>query len=138
MWEQANNRNYSVLTYNPVTVDGQLVGPPQRTPPSSPDAGWINWTQQMTLLMKSCIGMYGNNLGMPGQEISGRAINARVKQGDNATFHYADNLGRAIALGGRILIECIPYYYDTQRVVHIIGEDDKRKAVTVNEAPPAP
>jgi hypothetical protein len=138
MWEEANNRNYAVLVYDPVTVNDQLAPPPQRTPPSSPDAGWINWTQQMTMLMKSCIGMYENNLGMRGQEISGRAIKARESQGDNATFHYADNFARAIALTGRILVECIPYFYDTARIVHIIGDDDVRKPQPINQpmAPP--
>lgn len=137
VWNDANNRNISVLPYRPVAVDGALVGPPQRQQASAPDAGWINWTQQMTMMLKSTIGMYENNLGMRGQEVSGRAIKAREMQGDNATFHYADNLARAIALTGRILVECIPYYYDTKRIVHIVGEDDTRKAVTINE-PQAP
>lgn len=137
-WEEANNRNFSVLVYNPITVDGVIVPAPQRTPPASPDAGWINWTQQMQMLMKSTIGMYENSLGMKGGEVSGRAITAREKQGDTSTYHYADNLSRAISLTGRIIVECIPYYYDTQRIVHIMGDDDKRKAVTVNEQQPGP
>ena len=136
IWDSANDTNLSVLPYKPTTVDGIIVPPPQRQQGSSPDAGWINWTQQMQMLLKSTIGMYENSLGMRGQESSGRAIIARERQGDNATFHYVDNLSRAIALTGRILVECIPTYYDTERIVQIVGQDDVRKMVKVNEQVP--
>jgi YD repeat-containing protein len=138
MWDNANTRNYSVLYYEPQSVDGTMLPPPQRQHASSPDSGWLNWTQQMSMLMKSTIGMYQNNLGMPGQETSGRAILAKQQQGDNATFHYLDNHGRAIGLTGRILVECIPTYYDTERIVHIIGPDDMPKLETINQQAPNP
>lgn len=133
IWKNANVENYSVLPYKPVTVDGVVVPPPQRTQPSTPDAGWMTWCQTMTGLLRSTIGMYENSLGMKAQETSGRAILAREKQGDNATFHYVDNLSRAIALTGRIIVDWIPKYYDTQRIVHIIGPDGVRQEVTINE-----
>lgn len=136
IWNEANNRNWSVLPYHPIDVDGTALSAPQRQPPASPDAGWLNWTQQMQGLMRSTIGMYENTLGIRGQEVSGRAILAREKQGDTSTYHYADNLARAIALTGRIIVECIPYYYDAQRIVHIIGEDDVRSETTINEEVP--
>lgn len=133
-WRDANTRNFSYLPYKPTTVEGVMVPPPQRTAPSMPDAGWLNWTQSMTGQIRSTIGMYENSLGMRATESSGRAIIAREKQGDNATFDYVDNLSRAIALTGRILVECIPTFYDTERIVHIIGTDDQRKMVTVNQS----
>lgn len=133
LFRDSNRVSHGYLYYKPVTVDGQLAPPPQRQQPSMPDAGWANMSQQLTGLLRSTIGMYQNNLGMQGQETSGKAIMAREQQGDNATFHYADNHARAIALTGRIIVELIPHYYDTQRTVHIIGEDDVRKLVTLNE-----
>lgn len=136
IWNEANNRNWSVLPYHPIDIEGTALPPPQRQAPATPDAGWLNWTQQMQGLMRSTIGMYENTLGIRGQEQSGRAILAREKQGDNATYHYADNLARAIALTGRIIVECIPYYYDAERIVHIIGEDDVRTETTINQEVP--
>lgn len=136
IWNEANNRNWSVLPYNPIDVEGTVLGAPQRQPPATPDSGWLNWTQQMQGLMRSTIGMYENSLGLHGQETSGRAILAREKQGDNSTYHYADNLARAIALTGRIIVECIPYYYDAQRIVYVIGEDDARSEATINQEVP--
>lgn len=136
IWANANQSNVAVLPYRAVSEDGSALPAPQRQPGAMIDAGWVQWTQTMQGLMKSTVGMYENSLGMRGQEVSGRAIKAREMQGDNATFHYADNLARAIALTGRVLVECIPYYYDAQRIVHIVGEDGTRRAVTINEEVP--
>lgn len=138
IWKDANVKNYSVLPYKPTSIDGTPVPPPQRTAPSMPDAGWGNWCEMMINMIRSTIGMYQNSLGQHGVETSGRAIIARQKQGDNSTFNYVDNLSRAIALTGRIIVECIPHYYDTQRIVHTIGIDDSRNAVTINQTAPNP
>ena len=133
LWREANRKNFAYLYYKPTMVDGQLAPPPQRQAPSMPDAGLMSASQQATQLLRSTIGMYENSLGLHGQETSGRAIIAREKQGDNATFHYADNHARAIALTGRIVLEVLPVFYDTERAEHIIGEDDERKAVVINQ-----
>ena len=133
IWKDANTKNYSVLPYKPTTIDGIAVPPPQRTAPSMPDVGWASWCQNMISMIRSTIGMYENSLGIKGAESSGKAIIAREKQGDNATFHYVDNLSRAIALTGRIILEASPKIYDTQRIVHTIGIDDTREAVMVNQ-----
>lgn len=138
IYKNANVNNYAVLPYNHKDASGESIPAPQRAAPSLPDAGWINWCNSMTGLLKSTIGMYENNLGQRAQEVSGRAILAREKQGDNATFHFVDNLSRAIALTGRIIIEVIPKFYDTERIVHIIGPDDTRKMVAINQTTPNP
>lgn len=133
LWNDANNSNYSVLPFNHLDEQGNPIPVPQRQQPSTPDSGWLNWTQQMSGLIKSTIGMYENSLGQRAGETSGRAILAREKQGDNSTFHFQDNLSRAIALTGRIIVGCIPTFYDTQRIVQIVGTDDTRDTVVINE-----
>lgn len=65
--------------------------------------------------------------------MSGKAILAREKQGDNATFHFTDNLARAIALTGRIIVSWIPHYYDTERIVGIVGPDDTQSTQPINQ-----
>lgn len=138
IWRDANTRNYSVLPYKPTSIDGIVVPPPQRTPPTMPDAGWIQFNQAMTSMIKSTIGMYEQSLGQRGNEQSGKAILARERQGDTATFNYSDNLARGIALTGRILVEAIPTYYDTARIVQIIGPDETQKMVEINQTMPDP
>jgi hypothetical protein len=134
IWKNANREAYSVLPYK--HVEG--VAPPQRTMGSTPDAGWLNWSQQQIGMIKSTIGMYENSLGQRGNEQSGRAIVAREKQGDMSTFHYVDNLSRAIALTGKIIVQWIPVYYDSERIVHTVGIDNTRKMVAINQPSVAP
>jgi hypothetical protein len=136
IWNKANEMNLSVLPYKAKSIDGNMVPMPQRQMASTPDAGWITWSQQMTALMRSTIGMYENSLGMRSQEVSGRAILAREKQGDTSTFHFQDNLSRAIALTGRIILDALPHYYDTERILYIVQPDGERKEVTINQYDP--
>lgn len=138
MWRDANTRNWSALIYKPTTVDGQPVPPPQRTQPAMISEGWDRWTQTMVGMIKSTIGMYEQSLGQKGNETSGRAILAREKQGDTATFNYVNNWHMAIALTGRIIVEVLPYFYDTQRIVTTISPDDTKKRVTINQQIPTP
>lgn len=136
VWKEANTANFSVLPYNHVDESGNGIPPPTRQLPAMPDSGWINWCNTMTGLIKSTIGMYENSLSQRGVETSGRAIIAKQKQGDNATYHFVDNLGRAIALTGRIILDAIPTFYDTRRIVNVIQEDGTQKQVVVNNPLP--
>jgi hypothetical protein len=138
IWKDANTKNYSVLPFKHKDSEGKEIPRPTRTEPSQPDAGWINWCQTMQGVMRSTIGMYQNSLGQQGTETSGIAIRQREKQGDTGTFHFVDNQHRAIALTGRVIQSWIPTYYDTEQIVQIIGPDDTRKMVTINQNSPNP
>jgi hypothetical protein len=76
--------------------------------------------------------MYNASLGEKSNEKSGRAIMARQREGDTATFHFQDNLSRAIRYLGRILVDLIPKIYDSRRVVRILGEDGESKPAIVD------
>ena len=138
MWRDANQKNYSTLIYKPTTIEGQLAPPPQRTQPAMVSEGWDRWCQTMIGMIKSTIGMYEQSLGQKGNEVSGRAITAREKQGDTATFNFVNNWHMAIELTGRIIVECLPTYYDTERIVTTIGPDDVKKLVPINQTTPDP
>lgn len=138
IWRDANQKNYSYLPYKPVTIGESMAPPPQRTAPSMPDAGWDRWCQTMIAMIKSTIGMYEQSLGQKGNETSGRAITAREKQGDTATFNFVDNLSRGIAMTGRIFQYAFPVYYDTQQMVQVVNPDDTRKMVMINQSMPNP
>jgi hypothetical protein len=73
--------------------------------------------------IKSTTGQYDSSLGATSNERSGRAILAREKQGDTGTYHYVDNLARAIRYTTRQIVDMIPKIYDTQRIARIIGID---------------
>jgi hypothetical protein len=57
---------------------------------------------------------------------------ARERQGDTGTYHFVDNLARAIRYGTRQLVDLIPKIYDTQRIARIIGMDGETSTVRID------
>lgn len=133
-WAQANTANYPVLQYKPVDLEGNVMPPPQRQPAADVPSGWLQAMQATEHDIQSALGMYNAAVGAPSNEKSGRAIMARQREADNATFHFIDNLSRAIRHVGRILVDMIPRIYDTQRIVRIIGEDGEVENAQINPA----
>jgi hypothetical protein len=129
-WQTANVRSHSYLEYE---------GPeaPQRQPlDSGIAAGSMQEALNASDDIKSITGIYDASLGARSNETSGRAILARQREGDVSTFHFIDNLSRAIRHTGRIIIDLIPHVYNAARIVRIIGEDGSQQAQAVNQ--PAP
>lgn len=135
-WQDANQTNYSTLTYNPIDVNGTVVGAPQRQPASDIPTGFSQDMQLSEHDIQGALGMYSASLGQQSNEKSGKAIIARQREGDTGTFHYHDNLARAIRHLGRILVDLIPKVYDSKRVLRIIGQDGETSNVTVDPSLP--
>lgn len=131
-WETANSEPHAVLRYRPTSLSGQPVSPPSRISPSDIPAGFQQDMQISEHDIQGAIGMYSASLGAPSNERSGKAIVARQKEGDTGTFHYHDNLNRAIRHCGRILVDLIPKVYDTNRVVRIMGYDGSVSEANLN------
>lgn len=83
--------------------------------------------------MKSVTGLHDASLGERSNETSGKAILARQKEGDVATYIYHDNLKLAIAEAGRVLNQLIPLVYDTARTIRVLGVDEEPKVVRIND-----
>jgi hypothetical protein len=88
--------------------------------------------------IKATTGQYNASLGQQGNERSGRAILARQQEGDTGTYHFVDNLGRAIRHVARQLVDMIPHIYDTQRIARIIGVDGEVGMAKINPQQPEP
>lgn len=132
-WKQANTKNFAYLTYNPVDVNGNQVPAPQRQGFAAPPSGVLQGALNAESDLKSVTGIYDASLGAKSNETSGKAILARQKEGDVSTFHFIDNMTRAIRQAGRILVQYIPAIYDTPRVVRILGEDGTEEMRQVNQ-----
>lgn len=135
-WQDANSTNYSTLTYNPIEISGVVVGAPQRQPASDIPAGFSQDMQLSEHDIQASLGMYAASLGQQSNEKSGRAIMARQREGDTGTFHYHDNLTRAIRQVGRILIDLIPKVYDSRRVIRTLGIDGSSEMVQIDPSQP--
>lgn len=124
-WAEANTSNIPTLRYDPISVDGVAVPPPQRQAATDIPQGWLSVMQTSEHDVQASLGMYNTAIGEQSNELSGRAILSKQKKSDVANLHFADNLGRSIRHLGRIIVELIPKIYDTKRVIRIIGEDDE-------------
>ena len=139
-WKTANTTNWPYLEVNPDVTDGAggVLPLPQRAQPPLPQTGLIQAKMGADEDIKSATGQYNASLGMQGNERSGKAIVAREKQGDVGTYHYVDNLARAIRHITRQLVDMIPKIYDTQRIARIIGLDGEVSMVKINPDQPEP
>ena len=131
-WKNANRVPFAYLEYKPVDIDGNLAPPPQRNTTSFAGAADVQMAQIASEDMKDTAGVFNAGLGQSGNEKSGRAIYARQRESDTSTFHYIDNLGRAIRHCGRVLVDVLPKYYSKEKIVRIVGEDDTDEMVTIN------
>jgi hypothetical protein len=129
-WQTANRVSHPYLEYK-----GGL--PPTRIPlDSGPAAGALQEALSASDDMKAVIGLYDASLGARSNETSGRAIMARQREGDVSTFHFIDNMSRAIRHTGRVLIDLIPHVYTGERMIRVMGEDGKPKNVPLGKQYP--
>jgi hypothetical protein len=139
-WKTANTNNWPYLEVNPDVSDG-LGNPlplPQRAAPPLAQTGLIQAKMGASDDIKATTGQYDSSLGATSNERSGRAILARERQGDTGTYHYVDNLARAVRHVTRQLIDLIPKIYDTERIARIIGLDGNVDMVKINPMQPEP
>jgi hypothetical protein len=124
-WATANTDTHSYIEY-----DGDIA--PQRQPFAGVPAGALQEAMNASDDMKSIMGLYDASMGARSNETSGKAIIARQREGDVSTFHFIDNMTRAIRQVGRICGDLIPKIYNEERMVRIIGEDDSNEQVKSN------
>ena len=123
-WESANTRSFPYLEYEPSSG-----GAPTRQPFAGVPAGALQEALNASDDIKATTGIYDASLGARSNETSGKAILARQREGDNANFHFPDNLNRAIQYAGQVAVEIIPHVYSPQKTIRILGEDSKEDVI---------
>lgn len=130
IWGEANDSNRPYLPYNP---DEKAPGAPQRAMPPVPSSGMMQEVGLAADDMKATTGIYDAGLGQHSNEKSGVAIRQRQMESDVSTSIYSDNMAKAIAHCGRVIVSMIPKVYDTTRIIAMLGEDDQHGMTTVNQ-----
>lgn len=128
----ANVSNQPYLRYNAYDESGNPIPPPQRQFPTGANSALLSQKQAADGDIQATIGQFAASLGQPSNEKSGIAIRQRQQVGDIATFHYPDNMSRAIRQCGRIVIDLVPHLYDTPRVARILGEDGDSDQIRID------
>jgi len=139
-WKTANTNNWPYLEVNPDVTDGNgsPLPLPERAQPPMAQTGLIQAKVGAGEDIKATTGQYDSSIGATSNERTGRAILARQNQGDTSTYHYVDNLARAVRYTTRQLVDLIPKIYDTERVARIVGLDGEVGMVKINPNQPEP
>lgn len=136
-WKDANKKNYAFLAYNDIDEEApaevQTIEAPQRqTPPQTAPVymqGMMDAERQMMMVS----GQYQAQMGENDTQsaASGKAINERQRQGDTATYHFVEHQADMIRYIGMQLLDLIPKIYDTERLLHVLGEDGTKRLIKI-------
>lgn len=131
-YNDANLKNTAALTWRFLSKDGKHELPePRRVDPPQPSELFLEGMNSAEHQMEIASGQFRDNLGEQSNAISGVAINARQRRGDNATYHYPDAQGLAIATTGKVALDMIPHVYDTERIIRIKGDDGQERNIKI-------
>ena len=130
-WATANVSAKAVLRYKQTDIDQRPAPPPQRLQPEPPPSGAMESAIAISEDLQTVLGVVDPAQKIQGN-VSGKALLGERQQSDNSNFHYYDNLTRSIRHTGKIILDLIPFIYDTERVMRIIGDDGNPKLVTIN------
>jgi hypothetical protein len=122
-WATANTQNHAYLPYNHADENGNPIPKPERTQPPTSAPVFLDGMQTAEHQMMMASGQYEATFSEQGNEVSGTAIEQRQRQGQRVTFHFIDAMADAIRFTGEQLVDLIPKYYDTQRVLLINDEE---------------
>jgi hypothetical protein len=92
----------------------------------------VQLLQLSTEQMRAASGQQNANFGIKSEAASGIGIQRLKAQGEIATFHFPDNLARALRYEAKVLIDLIQKYYDTKRVVRILGLDGAEESAILD------
>lgn len=106
--------------------------PARQQPPQLPNAE-LSLVSLALETIKDTIGLHDANLGRPGNEVSGRAINARQAQGQTATYEYIDNLAGGIQRMGTLIADIAPKITSPSKFQRLILADNSEAEVVLNQ-----
>jgi hypothetical protein len=127
-WTDPNNIQ-GMLTYD----ESPSGAKPEQIRPPELSASLFQQYQLAIEDLYTSTGLYPARMGNNGDEASGKAIDARTRQGSYTTYVFFNSINRAIATGGSIVNEMIPRVYDTERVLALMTPDEGMKNITINK-----
>lgn len=138
IWGAANIENRAYLPYNERDMEGNQLSMPTRQAGAQVASAQVQMLQLSVEQMRASSGQQNANFGIRSDAQSGVGIQRLKVQGEIATFHFPDNLARALKYEAKVIIDLIPKLYDTQRVVRILGLDGKETAAVLDPEMPTP
>jgi hypothetical protein len=127
VWQGANIESRAYLPFNAYDEQNNPLPKPERQPPAVMPAAQVQLLQLSTEQMRAASGQQNANFGIKSEAQSGVGIQRLKVQGETATFHFPDNLARALRYEAKVLIDLVQKYLDTKRVVRTLGLDGKEE-----------
>lgn len=121
------------LSGDPLLIYNAGKEKPQRIDPPQLPTAVLNEANMNAQDIKDVTGIHDASLGIRSNEVSGKAIMARQREGDVATVTYHDHLNLAIQEAGCVINELVPLAYDTTRTVRVIGPEDNIEFININD-----
>jgi portal protein len=135
-WRDANRKPIVALEYKPITdpTTGQVLPPPERQMPQQPHAAIGQWVQGSQSDFMMVAGMpHEPDADKKGEVVSGIALRKRQGLSDISHFDFYDNQVRSMRHTGNVIVDLLPFFYDTQRVQRIVNPDGTPDLITINE-----
>ena len=129
-WNNANTKNLPYLVYNP---DPKAPGAPVREAPPMVQSGYLQQAQVSAVDIQQATGVFQASTGDLPEQRSGKAVIALQQEANLGSSVFEANLASSVEHAGRVVIDLIPHYYDTERVVRLRGEDDSVRFVEINQ-----
>jgi len=121
------------LNRDPLLIYNDDTEEPKQVQPPAIESALLNEAATNAQDMKDVTGIHDASLGVTSNETSGRAIQARQREGDIASLTYHDNGNASILETGDVINQLISQVYDGTRIVRVIGEDQEAKLVKIND-----
>lgn len=133
-WRNCTKNPTQPLEYRMTNKDGEAAKKPPEFMSMKADTEWMRAAAVGSVNdLKEITGIYDTALGSDTKELSGKAIIAKQITADAGQFTFTEHLQATIQQIGRWLVQIIPYVYQQDRVIRIIGEDGKMSSVDLDQ-----
>jgi hypothetical protein len=132
-WNRANDAYQPYLLHKAVSINGQLLPPPQRAT-VEPAIQAINAALATAdEAIRASLGMYAPSVGQPQGDQSGTAIRQERTQGDQSTFNFVDNLAWSIRACGMQLVDVLRKLHAGPTELRQVATDGTVSMAKVNQ-----
>jgi hypothetical protein len=132
IWGSANIDNRAYLPFNAFDDQGNQLPRPERQAPQQVQSAQVQMLALSVEQMRAASGQQNSNFGIKSEASSGIGIQRLKQQGEIATFHFPDNLSRALKYEGKVIVDLIPKVYESKRVIRILGLDGEEDAAVLD------
>lgn len=126
LWQTANTYNHAYLPYDPMSIAGVAVPPPERNQSEPPIGAAVQLMRTSEEAVKATTATGDASLGNSNpNERSGKALQALQQQSELANSNYPDNVRRALIACGNEMVVVIPKISRKGQILHLMGQDDE-------------